>query len=170
MVHKQDKNAFAYVIYERAAAPFVKEGFEITWVRTRMFYAVEEHFDRDEVWDREVTRRDPESIRVRPLYDEDGNDARRDEHLDDVNARYRRSTDRVTLQDAVEDVLDGDVPIELDEFEGLIKTLEAFDSTLMHQLTIPAHMVNRADHLPSFEEERRALLEDIQSGINTIPW
>lgn len=152
MEHQQDKNAFAYVIMEKATVWLKEEGSTAPWHRRLMFYAYDDVHDRDEMWEREVTWRDPEKIRVVPLYDEVANDARREAELDGVNARYRRSTDRISLHDAVENVLDGDVPIELDEFEGLIKTLQAFDSTLMHQLTIPPHTINRADHLPSIEE------------------
>jgi hypothetical protein len=58
---------------------------------------------------------------------------------------------RNSLADAVEWALEV-APPHLDEFEGLIRTLEAFDSQVSHQLTIPANTVMRRDYLPSVEQ------------------
>ncbi len=147
---EQDKNAFAYVIYEKSQAEPGK------WIRSVMFYAHDPaHSDRDAAWEYNVGWRDPENIRVVPLYDEDGNVARRDDALEAINAQYQADTaiqvTRRSLGDAVEWALES-VPPELDEFEGLIRTLEAFDGQVTDQLTIPAHTVTRRDYLPSVEQ------------------
>lgn len=163
MEHQQDKNAFAYVIYERARNQVGESGPE--WIRSRMFYAAEEGYNRDEMWDREVTRRDPRSIRVVPLFDDDANDARREANLNAINAQYVADTaetaSRNSLADAVEWALE-EAPPELDEFESLIRTLEAFDSMVTHQLTIPPHTVTRQDWLPSVEQLKA--LQEIDNG------
>ncbi len=163
--HKQDKNAFAYVIYERGRTQD-ESGPE--WIRSRMFYAAEEGYDRDEMWDREVTRRDPRSIRVEALYDESANDARREANLDAINAQYdadsnpgRRASDNRSLADAVEWALEI-APPHLDEFEGLIKTLEAFESMVQQQLQVPPHTITRQDWLPSVEQ--LAAIEELTDG------
>jgi hypothetical protein len=152
---EQDKNAFAYVIYEKATVWLKEEGPAAPWRRGRMFYASDDVFDRDTMWDREVAWRDPDKIRVVPLYDEAANDARRDDNLDAIRAQYDVDTavrtSRRSLGDAVEWALESSPP-HLDEFEGLIRTLEAFDSQVTHQLTIPANTVTRRDYLPSVEQ------------------
>lgn len=158
MEHQQDKNAFAYVIYERATNQ--PGDTEPKWIRSLMFYAdAPEYSDRDGVWNHYVAWRDPKNIRVVPLYDEDGNDARRDANLDAIRDQYdvdvanqrRRATDRKSLADAVEWALEV-APPHLDEFEGLIRTLEAFDSQVTDQLQVPPHTVTRRDYLPSVEQ------------------
>lgn len=159
MKHQQDDNAFAYVIWERASIWLKEEGTEAPWRRALMFYAEDHVFDRGQMWERNVAWRDPKNIRVDPLYDEEGNDARRDEHLDAINARYeadtanlrRRSTDSISLAYAVESVLEK-TPPQLDQFENLIRTLEAFDYMVQEPLTIPAHSVERVDWSPSNKE------------------
>jgi len=150
MQPQQDKNAFAYVIYERSQA----EPGE--WIRSVMFYADDPaHSDRDAVWEYNVGWRNQKNIRVVALYDEEGNDARRDDNLDAINATYAAelatNAGRRSLGDAVEWALE-ESPPHLDEFEGLIRTLEAFDSMVTHQLTIPPHTVTRQDWIPSVEQ------------------
>ena len=149
---KQDKNAFAYVIYERPSNKVVEDGVEVEWVRSLMFYADDPaHSNRDSVWNHYVAWRDPENIRVVSLYDEDGNDARREANLDAINAQYQADTvDHSTLASAVETALEINLP--LDRFEGLLKTLQAFDGTVMDQLQVSPHTIERADYLPSIEQ------------------
>lgn len=158
MEHQQDENAFAYVIWERASIWLKEEGTEAPWRRALMFYAEDHVFNRDQMWERNVAWRDPKNIRVVPLFDEEANDARREANLDAINARYeadtnlrRRSTDNVSLGDAVESVLE-ETPPELDEFENLIRTLEAFDHMVSEPLSVPPHTIERADWSPSSEE------------------
>lgn len=149
MEHQQDKNAFAYVIYERSQADPEK------WIRSVMFYAHDPaHSDRDATWEYNIGWRDPDNIRVEPLYDEAGNEARRDDNLDLINAQYETeihlAETAVSLESAVEAALETELPVE--RFEGLLKTLEAFDSQVTAQLQIPPHTIARADYLPSVEQ------------------
>lgn len=152
MEHKQHPNAFAYVIYERATNWTIDEGIDAPWRRTQMFYADDPAFSsRDAAWSHHVEWRDPKNIRVDPLFDEDGNDAIREAHLDDINARYQSDTNGpASLASAVETALETDLPVE--RFEGLLRTLEAFDIKLSYQLQIPPNTVERAEYLPSVEQ------------------
>lgn len=151
MEHKQHPNAFAYVIYEKATNWLKTEGPTAPWHRRLMFYASDDIHSRDEMWEREVMWRDPDKIRVVPLYDDDANDARRDDNLDAINAQYQAEDRRgQSLASAVETALETNLP--LDRFEGLVKTLEAFDSLLHDQLRAPPHTIERADYLPSVEQ------------------
>ena len=148
---EQDKNAFAYVIYERPSNKVVKDGIEVEWVRSLMFYADDPaHCNRDSVWNHYVAWRDPKNIRVVPLYDEDGNDARREANLDAINAQYQVDEQRNTLASAVETALETNLP--LDRFEGLLRTLQAFDTQLSDQLQVPPNTIERAEYLPSVEQ------------------
>ena len=154
MEHKQDKNAFAYVIYERPSNRVVKDGVEVKWIRSLMFYADDPaHLNRDSVWNHYVAWRNPENIRVVPLFDKAANDARREANLDAINAQYRvelEAAERTTLASAVETALETNLP--LDRFEGLLRTLQAFDNTVMNQLQVPPNTIERADYLPSIEQ------------------
>ena len=162
MQHQQDKNAFAYVIYEKRVRPSVNDGND-EWIRSLMFYAQDPaHSDRDATWEYNIGWRNPENIRVVPLFDDEGNDAKREANLDAIRAQYdadmAETASRNSLADAVEWALEAATP-ELDRFESLIRTLEAFDSMVTHQLTIPPHTVQRADWMPSAEE-----LEDVEAA------
>lgn len=154
MEHQQDPNAFAYVIYEKATRWLKTEGSTAPWHRRLMFYASDDVHDRDQMWEREVTWRDPKNIRVVPLYDEDANDARREANLDAINARYEAAMadkdSHSSLGDAVKWALEKSP--ELDEFENLIKTLEAFEYMVQEPLSAPPHTIERADWAPSFSE------------------
>lgn len=149
MKPEQDKNAFAYVIYERSTN-------SEEWIRSLMFYADDPAFStRDAAWEHNIGWRDPDKIRVRPLYDEDGNDARRNDNLELINAQYETEVylaeTNVSLTDAVETAL-GNTNIEIDQFAALLKTLQAFESQVQHQLEIPPNTVVRAEYLPSVEQ------------------
>ncbi len=155
MEHQQDENAVAYVIYERVKIWLKEEGPTAPWSRVLLFHAEDHAFNRDQMWEREVTWRDPKNIRVVPLYDEDANDAKREANLDAINARYEAAMadkdSHSSLGDAVEWALEKSPP-ELDEFENLIKTLEAFEYMVQEPLSAPPHTIERADWAPSFSE------------------
>jgi hypothetical protein len=155
MKHTQDKNAFAYVIYEKRLQGTVESGAKQEWIRSTMFYADDPKYsDRDACWEFNIAWRDPKNIRVVPLYDEAGNDARRDDNLELINAHYQAEVHlvnrTVSLDSAVTTALETELPVE--RFEGLLKTLQAFDSQLMDQLQVPPHTVQRAEYLPSVEQ------------------
>jgi hypothetical protein len=120
-----------------------------------MFYARDPaHSDRDATWEYNVGWRDPDHIRVVPLYDEAGNDARRDDNLELINAHYQAEVHLVnkttSLESAVTTALETELPVE--RFEGLLRTLEAFDIQLSDQLLVPPNTVQRAEYLPSVEQ------------------
>lgn len=77
-----------------------------------------------------------------------------------------------SLADAVETVLE-ESPPQLDEFEGLIRTLQSFDSMVTDQLIRPASTVERPDWSPSTEEleefEDSTIVQGIQ-GLEFNPW
>lgn len=134
MQHKQHPNAVAYIIYEKATIWLKEEGPDAPWRKALMFYAEDHVFTRDEMWDRNVAWRDPENIRVAPLFDDDAMDTLRENQLDAVNARYEADTKTVSLASAVVTALEQNQP-DIESFEGLVKALSAFDSRIQTPLT-----------------------------------
>ncbi len=163
MKHKQHPNAFAYVMYERPNVEVIRGENPVEWIRSVMFYADDPaHSDRDAVWEYNVGWRDPNKIRIVPLFDEAGNVAMREAHLEDINARYMAETvvERkiITLKVAVDTALE-ECPVSvrtgpegLERYEGLVKTVQAFESQLMAQLLVPFNTVQRKEYLPSAEQ------------------
>lgn len=163
MKHLQDDNAFAYVIYEKAAVRLKTEGPLAPWRRTRMFYAANDVFDRDQMWEREVAWRNPKNTRVVPLYDEDANDARQAANLDAINTRYEAETNGDLLHGSLAAAVDWvfeKSPPDPAGAENLIKTLEAFDYMVQQPLSIPAHTVQRAGWPPTRSEIDEFLSRD----------